>query len=269
MDAGFDSRHLQNFILRPIYLNSNFYIKIKGDIKLAICERCGKEHDGSFGSGRFCSKYCANVRSFPKEVRDKISKSHSKPVILEERICPKCGKSFLVNINGKRIKLYCSLSCANTHKHTQETKDKISKGMKRYLRSGGTFNTMTQNSNHFRPYASKHGTYKGIRCDSSYELAFVIYCLDHGISINRCSYGFMYDTSTSKDNKYIPDFQCGHKNIIEIKGRCGQKTWEKADSVPNKYHYCILFEKDLEKCFNHIQKTYGINKNKVYTLYED
>ena len=24
-----------------------------------ICENCGKEHDGSYGSGRFCSKSCA------------------------------------------------------------------------------------------------------------------------------------------------------------------------------------------------------------------
>lgn len=27
---------------------------------MAICEQCGKEHDGSFGSGRFCSRSCSN-----------------------------------------------------------------------------------------------------------------------------------------------------------------------------------------------------------------
>jgi len=27
-------------------------------MKLHICENCGKEHDGSYGSGRFCSKSC-------------------------------------------------------------------------------------------------------------------------------------------------------------------------------------------------------------------
>ena len=26
-----------------------------------ICENCGKEHDGSYGSGRFCSKHCKCV----------------------------------------------------------------------------------------------------------------------------------------------------------------------------------------------------------------
>lgn len=27
-------------------------------MKTYICEKCGKEHDGSYGSGRFCSKHC-------------------------------------------------------------------------------------------------------------------------------------------------------------------------------------------------------------------
>lgn len=29
---------------------------------MPICERCGLEHDGTFGSGRFCSSYCAATR---------------------------------------------------------------------------------------------------------------------------------------------------------------------------------------------------------------
>lgn len=39
------------------------------------CERCGKEHNGAFGLGRFCSRYCANSRKHSKETKDKISKS--------------------------------------------------------------------------------------------------------------------------------------------------------------------------------------------------
>ena len=43
-----------------------------------ICETCGKEHDGSYGSGRFCCQACA--RSFStsknrKEINQKISNS--------------------------------------------------------------------------------------------------------------------------------------------------------------------------------------------------
>ena len=33
----------------------NNIIKGKNNMK---CENCGNEHDGSYGSGRFCSKHC-------------------------------------------------------------------------------------------------------------------------------------------------------------------------------------------------------------------
>lgn len=38
-----------------------------------ICEKCGKEHNGSFGSGRFCSRACANSRVFSEESKQKKS----------------------------------------------------------------------------------------------------------------------------------------------------------------------------------------------------
>lgn len=37
--------------------------------------KCGVEHDGSYGGGRFCSRACANSRNRDDAVRDKISKS--------------------------------------------------------------------------------------------------------------------------------------------------------------------------------------------------
>lgn len=41
------------------------------------CERCDKDHDGNYGSGRFCSKSCARARTHSQETKDKISKSCS------------------------------------------------------------------------------------------------------------------------------------------------------------------------------------------------
>ena len=37
------------------------------------CEHCNKEHDGKFGSGRFCNRSCANSRIQTKEINDKRS----------------------------------------------------------------------------------------------------------------------------------------------------------------------------------------------------
>lgn len=43
-----------------------------------LCEKCGKEHDGTFGSGRFCSRSCANSRKKTQEVKNKVSETLKK-----------------------------------------------------------------------------------------------------------------------------------------------------------------------------------------------
>lgn len=56
-----------------------------------ICENCGKEHDGSFGSGRFCSRSCANSFSTKKN-REEINRKVSlKLRIRLDQNCKKCG----------------------------------------------------------------------------------------------------------------------------------------------------------------------------------
>jgi hypothetical protein len=37
------------------------------------CLKCDKEHDGSFGSGKYCSLSCANSRTRTEETKKKIS----------------------------------------------------------------------------------------------------------------------------------------------------------------------------------------------------
>lgn len=53
---------------------------------MMICENCGKEHNGCYGSGRFCCETCA--RSFScKKVQDSE---------LKEAICCSCGKLIFI-----------------------------------------------------------------------------------------------------------------------------------------------------------------------------
>ena len=40
--------------------------------------KCDKEHDGSYGSGKFCSRSCANSRTRSDETKIKISNSIKK-----------------------------------------------------------------------------------------------------------------------------------------------------------------------------------------------
>ena len=52
------------------------------------CNKCGKEHDGSFGSGKFCSRACANSRIRTEETKKKISEG-----ILKSEWLLKCDYS--------------------------------------------------------------------------------------------------------------------------------------------------------------------------------
>ncbi len=42
------------------------------------CNKCNKEHDGSFGSGKYCSRSCSNSRVRTEETKLKISESVKK-----------------------------------------------------------------------------------------------------------------------------------------------------------------------------------------------
>lgn len=65
--------------------------------------------------------------------------------------------------------------------------------------------------------ASKCGWYKNIWCDSLYELAFVVYHIDHGSTIVRNTKGYPYKDADGSDHLYYPDFIVDGE-LIEIKG---------------------------------------------------
>ena len=71
------------------------------------CLSCGNDHDGSFGSGKYCSRACSNRRSHSKEVYDKIAQKLTKASI--DLICKECNNSFVANRKGRK---FCSNRCA-------------------------------------------------------------------------------------------------------------------------------------------------------------
>lgn len=73
----------------------------------------------------------------------------------------------------------------------------------------------------------KKGWYKGYWCDSTWELAFLIYHLDHNIKIERNLKSFEYFINEKK-HKYYPDFIVDEK-YFEIKGYMNDKD-------PFKFH---------------------------------
>lgn len=44
------------------------------------CERCGRLHDGSYGSGRFCDSFCAHFNPNPWNKGKRLSPAHSDAI---------------------------------------------------------------------------------------------------------------------------------------------------------------------------------------------
>ena len=109
------------------------------------------------------------------------------------------------------------------------------------------------------------GWYKGIFCDSTYELAYVIYNLDHNIQFKRCTRIYEYEYN-GEIHKYHPDFELEDGTLIEIKGYITDKVYAKISAVKDR-NIKLLTKDDLKYAFDYINNTYTC-KN-LEDLYKD
>lgn len=105
----------------------------------------------------------------------------------------------------------------------------------------------------------KKGWFKGIFCDSSWELAYVIYCLDHEIPISRNTDRFYYSWK-DKIRIYIPDFEV-YSYKVEIKGYVTDQWKAKFEQNPKVF---VLKESDLKNIFRYVIDKYGKDFIKLY-----
>lgn len=228
------------------------------------CKRCGKPYEltiskSEYNRGKyrkFCSRACANSRVRSDELKDRVSKKlkelnkayPGKLSHLKTYNCVQCGKPF--TIKDKR-----NLSWRNRRYCSQECKDKWLED-NLYSKSGG-----------YREGSGrgKHGWYKGIWCDSTYELMYVIYCLDHNIDIKRTAKTFQYEYG-GKIHTYHPDFEVDGV-LIEIKGYYNELTAAKIKSVQEDIK--VLYKNDLDKQFHYVYTTYNKTRENVYELYDN
>lgn len=69
------------------------------------CERCGKIMTEKFGSGKFCSKSCANTRDHSEETKEKIRQGLTKQTICN---CQFCNKEFYTLAARASHEQFCS-----------------------------------------------------------------------------------------------------------------------------------------------------------------
>lgn len=214
--------------------------------------KCGKEHDGSFGSGKFCSRSCANSRNWTDSDKKRKSDSAKKSFLVNEAnkksknrkfrfvknrygerrnrvkwICPFCGKELTIRDNQKRS--YCNNNtlCQELF-HSQHQKQLIASG-KRINNWGGR---------------CKKIYYNGMKLDGSFELEFVKWCERNNISFQRNSQKFEY-MFEGKLRYYFPDFKLNESTYIECKGYQTQKDIAKWNNFPHKL--IIIKKNDIKK----------------------
>lgn len=226
------------------------------------CQKCGQEFNAYSkwqDEKKFCSLACRNsARSRSIEQRLRTAKSVETSILaiearnrrsaecrskLIDKQCPVCNVPFKVRQSESR-KIYCSKACYNADTLLQHRKKP----------KGG-----------FRPTAvrSRHGTYKGIYCASSWELAFLIYHLDHNSNITRCVTYYPY-TYNDKEFRYLPDFEIDGV-IYEIKG---QET--EIDRIKVKAANAIMIDSSKMKPYlEYVSKKYKVDRTKLWLLYDE
>lgn len=132
---------------------------------------------------------------------------------------------------------------ASTPEKEKLRKEKISKTMKNNPLSGG------YRKGSGRGHA---GWYKNIFCDSSWELAFLVYYKEHNLYIKRCNERRKY-IFNNIEHIYIPDF-ITNDGIIEIKGYKTEQSEAKRVQNPD---IIFLYEKDIKYCIDYTINKYG------------
>ena len=110
---------------------------------------------------------------------------------------------------------------------------------------------------------SKSGWYKGYYCNSTYELAWVIYSIDNNIKFKRNTLGFDYVNSKGLNSKYYPDFYIEEtKTFVEIKGYKEKEFYNKQNSF--KQNIIVLDKKNIKPILQYVKNKYGNNFIELY-----
>ena len=194
-------------------------------------------------------KYCKESFETRKELR-KHRKTHNIKRVAWNKGLTKETDVRVLNISKKVSE---SLMGKPGHPVSEETKNKIRNTNKIKHTLGG-----------YRKGSGrgKSGWYKGYYCDSSWELAFVIYNLEHNISFERNKQQFSY-TFNNEQHNYIPDWKI-ENDFVEIKGYCTEQWQAKLDQFPKEENLKVITKKEIEPYLEYVINKYGKNFIKLY-----
>lgn len=224
--------------------------------KCNYCEReftnkgCRNQHQD------FCkfnpNKKTKSVRYYESlKTRKKTKPSHKK----ETYVCQFCNKSWETTNFGFSLHIKC---CKENPNRT---------GVKGHPVSKETRQKLKANSGGFRRNAGrgKRGYYKGLYCMSTWELAWVVYQLEHGQKVEQCKDQFEY-IMNDELHHYTPDFIIDGV-YYEIKNWHRPDTDFKVSQFPKDKTLVLVEGKEQNKVYlEYVREKYG--KNFYEVLYE-
>lgn len=251
-----------------------------------------------FASHVASCKMNPNVEKRNKENSEKLKGILKVERFELNKECPECGNIFSIiatksEIKSNRTKKFCSRRCSNKRVHSEETKNKISNTLTeggnrftppprekqvtkftcikcgeegfdyRYNKNRKYHNDCWKSiSGGIRKGSSrgKSGWYKGFWCDSSYELAFVIYNIDNNIEFRRNTNGFRYNYN-NKNYLFYPDFIVNNK-YIEIKNYKSDLTDSKISNFPHSIE--VYYKEEMKFYLDYVKNKYGKDYISLY-----
>jgi hypothetical protein len=206
----------------------------------------------------YCSIKCSAIylqknggnRKYSEEDRKKISEWAKKYAFRPKKTgkdvkCIYCDNIFYKNKASTRTA--CSKKCY--YEYAKSNNLLKNRGMGGLRLKGGR---------------GKQGWYKGYFCNSSWELAWVIYNLDHNIKFQRNTCGFPY-IYQDKKFKFFPDFIMeSDNNYVEIKGYMDEKNQAKIRCFP--YKLTVLDKLNIKTYLDYVQNKYGKDFISLYEI---
>lgn len=210
------------------------------------CEKCGIIMTEKFGPGRFCSKKCANSRIFNQEAIEKKSKSATKNSLTHQN---------KLELDYNKHPCRCEI-CSTPLPYTKRGRKTCSQECMRQVLSNRS--KANPHPGGYREGCGnrKKGRYNGIFCDSSWELAFLIYYLDKGKQVIRKIEPYLYVDTSDVVRRYYPDFIIDD-TLYEIKGIMNIDVYRKISAVDN-YPVKLLTYSDIKPMIEYVQKTYKV-----------